>query len=239
MLDDMPVLRDAVEAYRAAATAAGVPWTDDGDRSDGLPLDVLHRVFDVDHIAEQLIWLRSQRWLYEPVLPGGAYMLPWTNADELLGYLSFAVATPFHWRQQLPLFFTDHLVFTFVLAGGREGEVWRYQIDSDDWNPVRAALSLATLFTEWTSGFAATVYDRPPYDSWLHIGYDGRDPFDVLRERALDPFAFPVHISSYPHAGLIRARQQECGVDVDRADQFEAHEQLLDAIDAARASFRK
>lgn len=238
MLDDMPVLRGAVEAYRTAATAAGVPWPDDGDRRDRLPLDVLCQVFDVDHIAEQPIWLRSQGWLYERVLPDGAFMLPWTDADELLNYLSFAVATPFHWRHQLPLFFIDHLVFTFVLTGDREGEVWRYQIDADDWNPVRAAPSLATLFTEWTKGFAANVYDRSPYDSWLHIGYGGRDPFDMLRERALDPFAFPVRISSYPHADLIRARQRECGVDADRADQFESHEELLDAIDAARASLR-
>jgi hypothetical protein len=238
MLDDMPVLRDVVQAYRAAATAAGVSSTEEGDRGDELPVDALRRVFDADHIAEQLVWLRSQRWLYGQVLPTGAYMLPCTDADESLNYLSFAVATPFHWRHQLPLFLTDHLVFTFVLNGDREGEIWRYQIDADDWNPVRAAPSLATMFTEWTNGFAANVYDRSPYDTWLHIGYGGRDPFEVLRERALDPFAFPVHVSSYLHADLLRARQQECGVDVDGADQFESHEQLLDAIDAARASLR-
>jgi hypothetical protein len=237
MLDDMPVLRGAVQAYRAAA-AAIVPWSDDGDRSDGLPLDVLCRVFDVDHIAEQLVWLRSQGGLYERVLPDGAFMLPWTDANELLGYLSFAVATPFHWRHQIPLFFNDNLVFTFVLTGDREGEIWRYQIDADDWNPVRAALSLNALFTEWTRGFAARVYYRAPYDSWLQIGNDGRDSVDVLRERALDPFVFPVYISSYPHAEVIRARQHECGVDMDRAEQFEAHEELSDAIAAVRASLR-
>lgn len=33
MLDDMRVLRAAVASYRAAATAAGVPWLDEeGDR---------------------------------------------------------------------------------------------------------------------------------------------------------------------------------------------------------------
>jgi hypothetical protein len=238
MLDDMPVLRAAVQAYRTAATVAGVHCSDQGGRSDGLPLDVLCQVFDVDHIAEQPRWLASQGWLYERVLPNGAYLLPWVDPDELLGYLSFAVATPFHWRHQLPMFFIDHLVFTVVLGGDREGEVWRYQIDADDWNPVRAAVSLAALFTEWTKGFAAGGYDRSPYDSWLHIGYGGRDPVDVLRERALDPFAFPVHLSSYPHGELIRQRQRECGVDIDRADQFETHEELLDAIDAARASLR-
>ena len=238
MLDDMSVLRDAVEAYRAAA-AAGVPWPEDGDRSDGLPPDVLCQVFDVEHIAEQLTWLTSQGWMYKPVLPHGAFMLPQTDADELLDYLGFAVATPFHWRHQLPLFFADHLVFTFVLTGDRQGEVWRYQIDPDDWNPVRAAPSLAAMFTEWTKGFAAGVYDRSPYDSRLYIGYAGPDPFDVLQERALDPFAFPVYISLSRHADVIRARQRECGVDVDRADQFEAVEELLDAIAAARASLRR
>jgi hypothetical protein len=237
MLDDMAVLRQAVEAYRVAATAAGVPQPDDGDRSDELPLDVLCRVFDVDHVAEQLIWLRSQGWLYEPVLPEGAFMLPWTNADELLDYLSFAVAIPFHWRHQVPLFYTDHLVFTFVLTGDREGEIWRYQIDADNWIPVRAAPSLAAVFTEWAKGFAANVYDRASYD-WLHLGYDGPDSVDMLLERALDPFAFPAYIFSHLHEDLTRARQRECGVDVDRADKFESHEEVLDGIFAARASLR-
>ena len=238
MLDDMPVLRAAVQAYRTAATAAGVPRSAAGGSGDGLPLDVLCQVLDVEYIPEQLVWLRSQGWLYERVLPDGAFMLPWTDAGELLAYLSFAVAIPFHWRHQLPLFFVDHLVFTVVLAGDRQGEVWRYQIDPDDWNPVRAATSLATMFTEWTKGFVAGVYDRSPYDSWLHIGLDARDPVDVLQERALDPFAFPVYLSLSRHADSIRARQRECGVDVDRADQFEALEELLDAIATARASLR-
>jgi hypothetical protein len=241
MLDDMRVLRGAVEGYRAAAmTAAGVPWPDDGDRNDWLPLDVLCRVFDVDHIAGQPIWLNSQGLPYERVLPGGMYPLSWNDADELLDYLSFAVAIPFHWRHQLPLFVFDHLVFTFVLTGDREGEVWRYQIDADDWNPVRAAPSLAALFAEWTKGFAANVYFRSPYDCWLHIGDDERDPFDMILERApdLDPFAFPVFISSYLHEDLIRARQRECGVDTDRADQPECQLELGDAIAAARASLR-
>ncbi|WP_433388699.1 hypothetical protein [Micromonospora sp. KLBMP9576] len=238
MLDDMPVLRAAVQAYRAAATAAGVAWPDGGERAGQLPPDVLCRVFDVDHIADQPIWLASQVPPHEPVLPAGAYLLRWTDADELLDYLSFAVAIPFHWRHQVPLFFVDHLVFTFVLTGDREGEIWRYQIDADDWNPVRAAPSLAALFTEWTKGFAANVYDRSPYDDWLHIGHDGRDPFDVLQRQALDPFAFPVHASSYPHGDLVRERQRECGVDVGRADDFESQEALLEAVDAARASLR-
>jgi hypothetical protein len=236
MLDDMRVLRDGVEGYRAAATAAGVPWVDEEDRVDGLPVDVLCRVFDVDRIAEQPIWLNSQGLPYGRVLPDGAFPVMWNQAGELLDHLSFAVGIPFHWRHQLPLFMHDHIVFTFVLAGEREGEIWRYQIDPDDWNPVRAAASLAALFTEWTNGFAADVYVRSPYDSWLHVGEGQRDPVGLLVERDLDPFAFPVYISQYSHQELLRARQLGCGVDVARADQPERQEELLDAIARAVAS---
>lgn len=239
MLDDMRALLDTVRGYRAAATAAGVPWLDEDGRTDGLPVDVLCQIFDVDRIAEQPIWLNTQGLPYGRVLPVGAFPLLWEKADDLLGYLSFAVGVPFHWRHQLPLLLTDHIVFTFVLTGHNEGEIWRYQIGADDWNPVRAAPSLAALFTEWTKGFAADVYDRSPYDTWLHIGYDGRDPVDVLLERDLDPFAFPVDISQYSHKDLLRARQLECGVDVDHADQPESQEELLEAIDEALTSLRR
>jgi hypothetical protein len=191
MLDDMRVLRRAVESYRAATTAAGVPWVDEEDRVDGLPVDALCRIFDVDHIAEQPIWLNTQGLPYGRVLPDGAFPLVWNKADDLLGYLSFAVGIPFHWRHQLPLFFIDHLVFTFVLTGDNHGEIWRYQIDADDWNPVRAAPSLAALFTEWTKGFAADVYDRSPYDTCLHIGHDGRDPSTCSLKATSTPSPFP------------------------------------------------
>ncbi|MER7333630.1 MULTISPECIES: hypothetical protein [unclassified Micromonospora] len=239
MLDDMRVLRSAVEDYRAAAAAAGVPWVDEDDRIDGMPVDVLCRVFDVDRVAEQPIWLNTQGLPYGRVLPSGAFPLVFDKADDLLGYLSFAVGIPFHWRHQLPMFMYEHIVFTFVLAGDNEGEIWRYQIGADDWNPVRASPSLAALFTEWTSGLAANVYFRSPYDSWLHVGDGERDPVDVLLERGLDPFAFPVDISQYSHKDLLRARQLECGVDVNRADQPECQEELLDAIDAALVSLRR
>ena len=73
MLDDMRALRDAVETYRAA-TAVGIPWADDGDRSGGLPVDVLCRVFDVDHIAEQPIWLNTQALPYGRILPDGGFL---------------------------------------------------------------------------------------------------------------------------------------------------------------------
>lgn len=242
MLDDMRVLRSAVEGYRAEATALGVPWLDEDDRIDGLPVDVLCRVFDVDRIAEQPIWLNTRGLPYGRVLPSGAFPLLWNKAEDLFGYLSFAVGIPFYWRHQLPLFMYEHIVFTFVLAGDNEGEIWRYQIGADDWNPVRAAPSLAALFTEWTNGFAANVYFRSPYDSWLHVGdgeHDERDPVGVLLERDLDPFAFPVYNSQYSHKELLRTRQLKCGVDVDRADQPERQEELLDAIDAALVSLRR
>jgi hypothetical protein len=241
-LDDMRVLRSAVADYRDAATAAGVPWLDEDDRIPGLPVDVLCRIFDVDRVAEQPIWLNTEALPYGRVLPGGAFPLAWNNADDLFGYLSFAVGIPFHWRHQLPLFMYEHIVFTFVLAGDNEAEIWRYQIGADDWNPVRAAHSLSALFTEWTKGFAANVYFRSPYDSWLHIG-DGdnveRDPVGVLQERGLDPFAFPVDISQYSHKDLLRARQLACGVDLDHANRPERQEELLDAIEAALTTLRR
>lgn len=88
-----------------AATAVGIPWADDGDRSGGLPVDVLCRVFDVDHIAEQPIWLNTRALPHGRILPDGGFPMPWTDADELLYDLTFAVAIPFYWRHQLPLFF--------------------------------------------------------------------------------------------------------------------------------------
>jgi len=239
MLDDLRSLREAVEAYRVGAMAMGVPWLDEGDRADALPVDALRRIFDVDHIAEQPIWLNTEGLPQARVLPDGAFPLEWSNADDLLGYLSFAVGIPFPWRHQLPLLMYEHIVFTFVLAGDNEGEIWRYQIGPDDWNPVRAASSLAALFTEWTKGFAADVYFRSPYDRWLHVGNDERDPFVVLLERDLDPFAYPVYSSQYSHGELLRARQLACGVDLDSADEPGRQDELLDAIHAALASLRR
>ncbi|NBE79594.1 hypothetical protein [Micromonospora rubida] len=50
----------------------------------------------------------------------------------------------------------------------------------------------------------------------------------------LDPLAFPVALTEKT---LLRARQRECGVDVAVVeDAFAHHEELLDAIDAAKAS---
>jgi len=238
MLDDMNVLRDAVAGYRAAATAAGVTWPGDPAPSGGRPPD-LNRLSDVDHVAEQVTWLASRGLAPGAPLPEGGALLPWaTDPAEWLDYLSFAIATPFPWRNQLPLFSFDHLVFTFVLAGEHEGEIWRYEIDPDVWGSVRAASSLAALFTTWTNGIAAGVVVYRELDGWLLVGADGPDPFALLLERApdLDPFAFPV-FAGVTHEPLLRARQRECGIDMDCvARGAECQEQLLDAIAATRGS---
>jgi len=129
-------------------------------------------------------------------------------------------------------------MYTFVLKGDREGEIWRYEASPDGWDSVRAATSLAALFTEWTKGIAAGVVLYRDLDKWLHVGDGVHDPFNVLLERTpdLDPFAFPVSIS---HEPLLRARQRECGVDMDCIERGpDCHEELLDAIDATRASLR-
>ena len=236
MLDDVRVLRDAAEAYRVAATAFGVPWLDDGDRADEPPLDLLCRAFDVDHIAGQAIWLKSQWARYGRVLPDGGFVLPWpADARDLLWDQGSSAGVPFHWRHQLPLLTYERIYFMVVLAGDHEGEIWRSQHEVDDRNPVRAAPSLAAMLSEWTKGFSAGAYDRSPWDTWLHIVGDG-DPVNVLLERGLDPFAFPVHISSYSHGDLLMARQRECGVDRDRADNLDCLEELDEAIHAARDS---
>jgi hypothetical protein len=238
LLDDMSVLRDAVAGYRAAATAAGATWPGDAAPGGGQPPD-LNRLFDVDHVAEQVIWLASNGLEPDAPLPEGGALLPWsTDPAEWLDYLSFAIATPVPGRNQLPLFFFDHLVFTFVLAGDREGEIWRYEIDPDVWGAVRAANSLAALFTTWTAGIAAGVVTYRELDRWLLVGGDAPDPFALLLERTpgLDPFAFPV-FTGITHEPLLRARQRECGVDMDCvARGAECQEQLLHAIATARVS---
>jgi hypothetical protein len=60
MLDDMPVLVAAARSYRAAAAAAGVAWPEQDGTHGGPPPTVAYRLFDVDHVPEQLTWLQSQ-----------------------------------------------------------------------------------------------------------------------------------------------------------------------------------
>lgn len=235
MLDDLRTLRDAIGGYRAATTAAGLTWPDHADAAGGQPPDLVYQVFDVDHVAEQLVWLHAQGWVLKRLWPSGGWLMPWpTDVDEALANLSLSLATPFTWRHQLPLFRFDFIIYTFVLAGDREGEIWRYEIDPDTSHTMRAATSLAALFTEWTKGFAAGIIYADD-DKWLHVGEDIGEPFDMIVERApdLDPFAFPESITD---VSLLRARQRECGVDMDRIEDPETHSELGDAIDATRAS---
>src|SRR5256886_13303024 len=239
MLDDMAVLRDAAQSYRATATAAGIPWPEHANPPGGQPPDQVRRIFDVDHIAEQLTWFQSQGWHSQRLLPDGGWVMPWpTDAGEALDQLSFSIATPFPWRHQMPLFDFEIIVYTFVLAGDHEGEIWRYEVSPDAWDSMRAATSLAGLLTEWTKGLAAGVVTCRDLDKWLFVGYDVQEPFDLLLQRApdLDPFAFPVSVP-YSRWPLLRAWQRACGVDMDCVDRgAKCQLELLDAIDAARVS---
>ena len=239
MLDEMPVLRDAAQGYRAAATAAGVAWPQRADMQGAHPPDLVYRLFDVDHIPEQLSWLESQGWDSSMLFPDGGDLQPWPTdetAGESLNMLSVSVGTPFHWRHQIPIFRFSTMVYTFVLEGDHEGEIWRYLISPDAWDPVRAAPSLAALLIQWTMGIAAgVVYYSEPHRC-LIVG-DRTVPmtFNELWQRAphLDPAAFPNDLPG----PLLRQRQRECGVDLDCIDRgFESWEELTDAVDAVRAS---
>ncbi len=239
MLDEMRVLRDAAQGYRAAATAAGIAWLERADTQDAQPPDVVYRLFDVDHVPEQLIWLESQGWDSSRLFPNGGDLQPWPTdgtAGESLNMLSVSVGTPFHWRHQIPIFLFGVYLYTFVLEGDHEGEIWRYLISPDAWDPVRAAPSLAALFTQWTGGIAAGVVFYSEVSRCLLVGDPTiRVTFDDLWQRApdLDPFAFPYDLPE----PLLRERQRECGVDLDCIDRgFECWEELLDDTLAVRAS---
>ena len=163
MLDSLRVLRDAAEAYRAAATAAGLTWPGHAaparpDRGAGPAPDLVGRLFAVDQVPEQLTWLQAQGWDTVRVFPDGGSLLPWpADVGEALANLSFAIGTPFPWRQQMPLFHFEIIVYTFVLAGDHQGEIWRYEASPDTWDSVRAATSLAALFGQWTAGITSGV----------------------------------------------------------------------------------
>jgi hypothetical protein len=134
MFDDMRVLREAVAEYREAATAAGLDWPEHAESPGGPPPDLVYRLFNVDHPAEQLNWLESQGWHSRRLLPDGGWLMPWpTDGGEALDSLAFSIGTPFPWRHQLPLLNFEQLVYTFVLAGDHEGEIWRYEFTFDAW----------------------------------------------------------------------------------------------------------
>jgi hypothetical protein len=241
MLDDMRALRDAAEAYRSAATAAGLHWPRHAEPPGAPPPDLVYRLFDVDRVPEQLSWLESQGWDSSPLFPNRGYLRPWPTDDtaaESLDLLSLAIGTPFPWRHQIPIFsFSGDVVYTFVLEGEYEGEIWRYLISPDKWDPVRAARSLAALFTEWTGGITAGVVYYQELGACLFVGEPSGIPvpFDVLWRQApeVDPMAFAMDVPE----PLMRERQRECGVDLDYLDRgFESWEELTDAVLAVRAS---
>jgi hypothetical protein len=243
MLDEMRVLRAAVQDYRAAALAAAPGRPGPADTQDAQPPDLklVHRVFDVDHVPEQLIWLQNEGRHPTWPCPGRGAMLRWPTDNPTalasLHRLSFSICTPFHWRHQIPLFEFQPYLYTFVLEDGHEGEIWRYLISPDLWDPARAAPSLAALFTAWTNGIAAGVIYYQPLDGRLMIGEPTEEvhPFDVIRQQApdLDPFAFPIDI---PDAAM-RQRQRECGVDLDCIDRdLDRHAELQDAVTAVQRS---
>jgi hypothetical protein len=234
MLDDMRVLREAAYGYRDAAVAVGVTWPDHSDADTTSAPAFVQRLFDVDHVAEQPAWLESQGWGTGRLFPGGGMLLPWptaADAGQALDLLSYSVGTPFPWRHQMPLFRFSALVFTVVLAGEHEGEIWRYEIAPDGWDPVRAAPSLAALFTRWTAGLAAGAVHYTPEDGWLRVGDLPGSPTSP----GLDPFAFPVSVTLHPR---LRERQAECGVNLDCVDAgFDCWEELLNEVDAVRDVF--
>ena len=90
------------------------------------------------------------------------------------------------------------------------------------------------LFTSVYTGIEAGLVFYTDRDACLHVGDDIHDPFDALLTQApdLDPFAFPVFATNEP---LLRARQQECGVDMTCIDRGpDCHAELLDAIYATQ-----
>jgi hypothetical protein len=248
MLDSLQVLRNAAEAYRAAATAASLAWPGQAapprpDRGGGPALDLVRRLFAVDQVPEQLTWLQAQGWDTERLFPDGGWLLPWpTDVGEALDNLSFAIGTPFPWRQQMPLFDFEIIGYTFVLAGDHEGEIWRYEASPDTWDSVRAATSLAALFNQWTAGITSGVITYQEDNQCLLVGADEEDPFQLLIDRAdeleLDPLAFPEPVPPtwFPQ---LRERQRECGVDMECIERgADCQIELLDTIAAVRHSLR-
>ncbi|PPA62136.1 hypothetical protein BAW75_00535 [Micromonospora chalcea] len=237
MLDDMRVLRDAVAEYRAAATAAGLDWPEHAEAPAGQPPGSVYRIFGVDHVAEQLAWFQSQNWPPRRLLPNGGWIMPWpADGGEELDTLAISIGTPFPWRHQVRLFNFEHLVYTFVLAGEYEGEIWRYEFTPDVWGSARAATSLAALFTGWTKGIAAGAVVHDDLNGWLQVREDGQDEVAVLRERVpdVDFLTFPVYVAD---ESLLRARQRECGVDMDCIERgFDCYEELSDTVRATRRS---
>lgn len=232
MLDEIPVLRAAIENYRAAAVAAGYPWPESSTPDPNPRLDLARKAFDVEHLPEQLLWIQDQG-LHDRYFVDGLYMMGWPTRDSVrtaFDFLVLAAGVPFHWRRQIPLFFYEQIVFTFVLDGEHTGEIWRYEIDVDNLGTsIRAATSLAALFDQWTKGLASGLFTYSADLQWFTTpGNGGAEEFEPYPE--LDALAFPLYIG---HEPWLRERQRACGVDIAAAErEFDEYEQAMDEADA-------
>jgi hypothetical protein len=98
-------------------------------------LDLVRRTFAVDHVPEQLTWLQAQGWDIGRLFPNGGWLMSWpADAGKALDNLSFAIGTPFPWRQQIPLFHFDVIMYTFERGDDCQSEL----LDAID--AARAAL---------------------------------------------------------------------------------------------------
>jgi len=105
MLDEMRVLREAAQGYRAAATAAGIAWPERVGTQGAQPPDLVYRLFEVDQVPEQLSWLESQGWGSSALFPNLGELRPWPTDDtagESLDLLSYSVGTPFAGKYVTP-----------------------------------------------------------------------------------------------------------------------------------------
>ncbi|MFV0137925.1 hypothetical protein ACLGIH_32880 [Streptomyces sp. HMX87] len=93
MLGDLPALRKAAHGYRAAASAVGLTWPA-ADAPSGVrpPPDLVHRLFGVDRVAEQVAWLQPRGWHGQRLLTNGGELLPWPADGEALDTLSLSVS---------------------------------------------------------------------------------------------------------------------------------------------------
>lgn len=242
MLDDMRALRASLERYRAAARTAGIELPAPEGGTAAPPTDLVLRMTDVEQIPEQLLLLHSIGWGSKRSFPNGVFLMDWPGSAQVMEYVDYtalAIGVPFPWRQQLPIFFTDHVVYTFVLADGHVGEIWHYEWDPDGTSPVRAAMSLAALLDQWTKGIEIGAVEKTEWNKWLQILVEGNDEatMEHLAALGLDPLAFPVWLGG---CSRLREWQAACGVDLDEIDrEFDAREELMEAADAVVAELRR
>ncbi|MFC3491218.1 hypothetical protein [Glycomyces rhizosphaerae] len=246
MLDDMRELRDSLERYRAAAQAAGIELPAPERKTPAPPTDLVLRMTDVEQIPEQLLWLYSIGWGAARLFPEGVFLMDWPGEAEIAEYVDYtalAIGVPFPWRQQLPIFFTDHVVLTFVLAEGHVGEIWHYEWEPDSTSPVRAAMSLAGLFDQWTKGIEIGVVVKTKWVEWLQVIVEGDEAMndEATLERlavlGLDPLAFPLWMGG---CSRLREWQAACGVDPAEIDrEFDAREEMVDAAIAVAAELQR